>query len=81
MIRIYEYWISRPDTTTIHDVALVGRGAQDYEVAVRDAVASFSLNVMTPDIWQNICDVRKCMPPISHADSSAYAVVAGLALL
>lgn len=81
VIRIYEYWISRPDTTTIHDVALVGRGAQDYEVAVRDAVASFSLNVMTPDIWQNICDVRKCMPPISHADSSAYAVVAGLALL
>ncbi len=80
VIRIYEYWISRPDTTTIQEVVLVGRGAQIYESAIRDAVASFSLKVTTPDIWQNICNVERCLPPISKEDSLAYAVVAGLAL-
>lgn len=80
VIRIYEYWISRPDTTTIQDVVLVGRGAQAYENAVRDAIASFSLKVTTPDIWANICQVSSCLPAISREDSLAYAVVAGLAL-
>ena len=80
VIRIYEYWISRPDSTTIQDVVLVGSSAQAYEKAVRDAVRSFSLNVITPNIWANICHIPTCPPSMSREDSLAYAVAAGLAL-
>ncbi len=80
IIRVYQYWMSRPDATTIHDVVLVGHGAQDLETGVRDAVASVALNVSTPDIWKNISNTNKDLPSISKSDSLAYAVVAGLAL-
>jgi Tfp pilus assembly PilM family ATPase len=88
VIRIYEYWISRHDTVAIHDVVLVGAGADAYEEAVKSALASFSLNVFVPDIWANINGHHKGakghhreVPPISKKESLSYAVAAGLAIL
>jgi len=82
--RIYGYWVSKQDATAIHEVLLVGHNAQSYEAGVRDALTSLAMNVTTPDIWKvghNISgNLSSDVPPISRDDSSAYAVVAGLAL-
>ncbi|MEI6397099.1 MAG: hypothetical protein WCO48_03470 [Candidatus Taylorbacteria bacterium] len=78
--RIYGYWVSRPDTTTIHDILLVGNGAQSYEAGVRNAITSLALNVIVPDVWKNIFKHTDDLPPISQKDSLAYATVVGLAL-
>ncbi len=83
--RVYQYWISRSDSVAIQDILLVGQGAETYESGVRDAIAGLSLNIVIPDIWQNIYNKGgdpkgNVLPPISKEESLAYAVVAGLAL-
>jgi Tfp pilus assembly PilM family ATPase len=81
VIRIYEYWISRHDTVAIHDILLVGTGAESYEKTVKEAVANYTLNVIIPDVWENINDNKKIVQPISKKDSLSYAVAAGLSVV
>ncbi len=81
IIRIYQYWVSRLDSTPMHDLFVVGSGVGEVESVIRESASSLSLNVSVPNIWKNILDNRHGLPPLSPEESSAYIVAAGLAML
>ncbi len=78
--RISSYWVSRPDTPApISKIMLVGRDA----VGIEKELSSNNENlppVEIPEMWHNILDLHRYVPPIPQAESLEYAVAAGLAL-
>lgn len=79
--RVYSYWASREGvTSSISDIVLVGKEAVAYENVIVAAVQGENVPVTVANVWQNICDINRYVPPISKIDSLEYAVVAGLAM-
>jgi Tfp pilus assembly PilM family ATPase len=81
VLRIYEYWISRHDAVSIHDVVLVGSGANLYVDSVKEILAKQGLNIYVPNLMENIVSNRGYIPPIAKKDLASYAVSMGLALI
>ena len=79
--RVYSYWIGRTDMHGgISGVIVVGEHAEECEALIRSHGGEAVSHSQLPDVWHNAFDVRSQVPPISRADSFAYAVAAGLAL-
>lgn len=79
--RVYAYWISRAGgAPAIRKIALVGKGAAEYEGLLQSAVSGAELGIEVADAWRNAFSIDRYVPPISEPDSLGYVVAAGLAL-
>lgn len=79
--RVYSYWSSREgNTSSIGEVALVGRDAVECEHALVDALQEIRIPIGVANTWNNTLDLNRYVPPISKSDSLAYVVAAGLAM-
>ena len=80
--RVYQYWMSHGGTApSVDAILLVGRNADDFEADLQHGLSELSIPVMTADVWKNVFDLEKYVPPISKQDSPEYAVAAGLAMI
>jgi Tfp pilus assembly PilM family ATPase len=79
--RIYQYWMSHGGEHPVVDkVMLVGADADKYESQLNNPVPGAALPVTVANVWVNAFSVDTYVPPISHTDSLAFAVSAGLAM-
>jgi hypothetical protein len=79
--RVYAYWLSRDNSAKalITSIIIVGSGAESTALALREKVSDI-LPITVADVWHNIFDVDRYVPPIAREDSLEYAAAAGLAL-
>ncbi len=79
--RIYTYWMSHGTVNLlIGSLILVGRDSPIHENAIRNGIVPAGLPVHVADTWRNSLNINHYIPPISHEESSDYAVAAGLAI-
>jgi len=78
--RIQSYWISRGAGQAVGRVLLVGKDALSYEAPMSAALSQIGLNAHAADVWHNVLDLNRYIPPISREDSLEYAVAAGLGM-
>jgi len=79
--RVYSYWVGRSDVHGgISEVVVTGLHAEECEVLIRNHEGEALSHTKLPDVWHNAFKVGSTVPPISHTDSFAYTVAAGLAL-
>ncbi|MEA2715597.1 MAG: type pilus assembly protein PilM [Candidatus Parcubacteria bacterium] len=79
--RTYNYWGEHSTAASaIGQIFLVGKGAPAFEDMIRSAVADLGVSVVVSDVWRNVFDLAKYVPPISRDDSLDYAAAAGLAM-
>lgn len=79
--RVFSYWVSRTDMkVNISEIVLAGSGAIICgEMIRRDGIETIPKSTLV-NVWRNIFDINKYIPPINHTDSMAYSVAAGLAI-
>ena len=79
--RVHSYWLSRDENVNqvIKKVVVVGHDAESVTNILRVKVSDI-LPVETVDIWRDVLDTTKYVPPIERLDSFDYVASAGLAL-
>jgi len=79
--RVYQYWISHGGAEIkVESIIIAGRSAPRYESLFQNIIVDVSVPVQRANVWNNVLDINKYVPPISLEDSLGYAVAAGLAL-
>ena len=79
--RVHAYWMSRGDdgSAPLKSVIMAGLDAEHKASELRGKVADI-LPVKVADVWHEILNLDKYVPPIAREDSLEYAPAAGLAL-
>jgi Tfp pilus assembly PilM family ATPase len=77
--RTYTYWMSHSGVA-IDAIILLGRNALALEGSLRSSVAETGLSVSIANVWQNIFDLNRYIPPVPRDESLDFAVAAGLAM-
>lgn len=78
--RVYSYWGSHGTGAPIGATVLVGKHSEEFEAALGHADGEEAHSIRVANVWSNAFSTDHYVPPISKADSSEYAVAAGLAL-
>ena len=79
--RVYAYWLGKnvSEGSIIKQVVVVGRDAETIVPLLRTKVVDI-VPVHPVDVWRDIVNTSKYVPPIVKADSYEYGPSAGLAL-
>ena len=78
--RVYSYWLTRNgDNRPIKKVIVTGHNTELVTNLLRSKVADL-IQVEEVDVWRDVLDTNKYVPPIDRADSFEYTSAAGLAL-
>lgn len=82
IIRVYSYWMSRGvSDSAIDRIVLVGQAALSIEPSLSAGIAAdVPVQVAVAEVWRNVFDLDRYIPPISKDNSLDYAVAAGLAM-
>ncbi|MBU6428665.1 MAG: pilus assembly protein PilM [Cyanobacteria bacterium REEB65] len=78
--RVYSYWLSHGPGRGIAETVLVGREARAFEPACRDIAGGAPLSVRVAEVWKNVFDLERYVPPVMADESLRFAVAAGLAM-
>ena len=79
--RVYSYWLTRSDIHVgISEIVVVGSRAEACEHLLHTHGGEALSHSVLPDVWRNAFNINTYVPPITHSESFAYAIAAGLAL-
>ncbi len=79
--RVYQYWLTHGGADSpIEHIILSGYNTPRYESQLQGVITDRAVTVQAANVWQNVFDINKYMPPIPKEESLEYTVAAGLAM-